>query len=153
MLLLCDCCHGHMFEGETVCPHCGAENPIREQNSIRPATGVVWMALIIASGCYGSARTIMFLPEDDIDGDGFLVAEGDCDDTDETVHPDAEEIYYDGIDQNCDEMSDYDADEDGFESDEYGGEDCDDEDDTVHPMAEELPADGLDSNCDGDDDT
>jgi len=39
---------------------------------------------------------------DDSDGDGYTVAEGDCDDNDKSVHPDAIEICGDGIDQDCD---------------------------------------------------
>ena len=38
---------------------------------------------------------------DDADSDGF-VAMFDCDDTDSTINPGATEIWYDGIDQNCD---------------------------------------------------
>jgi hypothetical protein len=41
------------------------------------------------------------VPADD-DNDGFTVAEGDCDDTDDTVYPGAVDIPGDGIDQNCD---------------------------------------------------
>ena len=37
----------------------------------------------------------------DNDGDGFTPNEGDCDDEDETVNPDAEEIPGDGIDNDC----------------------------------------------------
>ena len=46
---------------------------------------------------------------DDQDGDGFVPnnecdfgVQGDCDDTDATIYPGAEEICGDGIDQNCD---------------------------------------------------
>ncbi len=37
---------------------------------------------------------------------GILLQEGDCDDTDSNVHPGAPEIAGDGIDNNCDGMSD-----------------------------------------------
>lgn len=38
---------------------------------------------------------------DDLDGDGFTVADGDCDDQDASVHPGAVEVPNDGIDQDC----------------------------------------------------
>jgi YD repeat-containing protein len=38
----------------------------------------------------------------DADGDGFTVAQGDCNDFDASIHPGAVEICGDGIDQNCD---------------------------------------------------
>jgi hypothetical protein len=38
----------------------------------------------------------------DADGDGFTGNQGDCDDGDAGVHPDAVEICGDGIDENCD---------------------------------------------------
>lgn len=44
------------------------------------------------------------VPADDRDGDGFCAAErggADCDDDAASVHPGAEEIERDGIDQNC----------------------------------------------------
>lgn len=37
----------------------------------------------------------------DYDGDGYTVCAGDCDDTDAAVHPGGTEIWYDGIDQDC----------------------------------------------------
>ena len=49
----------------------------------------------------------------------------DCDDGNADINPDAEELWYDGVDQNCDEQSDFDQDGDGFDSETYGGDDCD----------------------------
>lgn len=37
----------------------------------------------------------------DLDGDGYTVAGGDCDDTDADTHPDAEDVPEDGVDQDC----------------------------------------------------
>ena len=38
----------------------------------------------------------------DVDGDGQTIEEGDCDDGNPEVYLGAEEVYYDGIDSNCD---------------------------------------------------
>ena len=62
----------------------------------------------------------------DQDGDGEDSADHfgtDCDDEDGTINTTAEEIWYDGVDQNCDALSDYDQDGDGSDSDAYAGTD------------------------------
>ena len=38
----------------------------------------------------------------DADGDGVTIEEGDCDDTDDSIYPGAEDIWEDDIDQDCD---------------------------------------------------
>jgi hypothetical protein len=109
----------------------------------------------------------------DNDLDGLSEDEGDCDDTDPEVHPEAEEIC-NGIDDDCDgdldeddpdllDASTFYADSDG---DGYGDpasateacdapsdhvandEDCDDGDRAVHPAATEV-CNGIDDDCDG----
>jgi hypothetical protein len=85
----------------------------------------------------------------DLDGDGWSFLDGDCDDGDPTVNPGIEEIWYDGIDSNCDGLSDFDQDGDGFDSSDYGGVDCKDEMADVYPGALDIWYDGLDQNCDG----
>ena len=97
--------------------------------------------------------------EYDADGDGYsvtgasisgTVGSGDCDDGDASVSPGASETWYDGIDQDCDETSDYDADLDGYDSDLHGGSDCDDADPTISPAASSDSCyDGIDQDCDG----
>ncbi|HIB76105.1 MAG TPA: hypothetical protein EYO58_00530, partial [Flavobacteriales bacterium] len=84
----------------------------------------------------------------DDDGDGMSENAGDCDDTDSTIYAGATEIWYDGVNQNCDLESDYDQDGDGTDSDAYGGTDCLDTNADVHVGAVEVE-DEFDNDCDG----
>jgi hypothetical protein len=92
----------------------------------------------------------------DPDGDGYG-PEVDCGPLDAAVNPGAEEVWYDGVDQDCSETSDYDQDGDGFASavapDERGlyGTDCDDRDAATSPGSEEE-CDERDNDCDGETD-
>ena len=89
------------------------------------------------------------LGRDDADGDGYTEAEGDCDDHDPSASPDGVEVYYDGVDGDCDGLSDFDSDGDGADDAAFGGTDCDDSSAETHPGAEDVPYDGWDSDCDG----
>jgi hypothetical protein len=98
----------------------------------------------------------------DIDGDGYGDPEGepidscsalngyaadatDCDDGDASAYPGAEDVWYDGVDSDCEGDDDYDQDLDGYRSSDHGGEDCDDTSEQVGPHMEEICDDGLDN--------
>ena len=86
---------------------------------------------------------------DDVDGDGYTTCDDDCHDWDSTVHPGAEEICGDMVDNDCDgSAEDVDADGDGYLDVECDGLDCDDGDPDVNPDGEEV-CDGVDNDCDG----
>lgn len=137
---------------------CDDTNPLRYPTAEElPGDGV-------DQDCDG--QEICFLDED-ADGFGGLntesrneldcIAEGlssnqmDCDDTDASINPNGAETYYNGIDEDCDGFSDYDADLDGQDATEYGGLDCDDTDPNIYnsDVIIEGIADGVDQNCDG----
>ncbi len=80
---------------------------------------------------------------------GYLEDDRDCDDARSDVHPYTLEVPYDGVDQDCDGASDYDADGDGHDAEAYGGDDCEDEDAEAFPGGTDYPYDGIDGDCDG----
>ena len=73
----------------------------------------------------------------------------DCDDTDATISPLIAETYYDGIDQDCGNDDDFDADIDGYADASSGGLDCDDDDDAIHPDQPDVCGSNVDEDCDG----
>lgn len=80
------------------------------------------------------------------DRDGYEPPE-DCDDSDPEIHPDAWDVPYNGIDEDCDGLDTVDVDGDGWEAVEVGGEDCRDGNAEIHPEAEEQCS-GADEDCD-----
>ena len=114
------------------------------------------LLLLLSAGVLGSCGTdCPELPADSVDddGDGYTEDQGDCDDGDATVHPNAQEICGDGVDRDCSDDPDdgsMDADEDGFvDATCTDGTDCDDSDPSINPDAVD-DCDGLDDDCDGD---
>jgi len=74
---------------------------------------------------------------EDRDEDGFFT-DIDCNDSDSEINPNATEIPYDGIDQNCDGSDLTDVDEDGYDSKIVGGNDCNDNDLETNPGSSNL---------------
>ncbi len=87
----------------------------------------------------------------DDDGDGWTVADGDCNDTVAEINPDMPEIS-NGFDDDCNGEADDDLDPFGVDYDADGWSitdgDCDDLDETVNPDMVETE-DGRDEDCDG----
>jgi len=105
----------------------------------------------------------------DLDGDGFgadapvtacaqpdqyvadLDGGTDCNDSDSSIKPGATEVWYDGVDQDCDGADDFDQDRDGYrsEAETADGTDCDDLEAEVNPGEEEVCGNHRDDDCDG----
>ncbi|GDX82115.1 hypothetical protein LBMAG42_39260 [Deltaproteobacteria bacterium] len=98
------------------------------------------------------------------------IPDGDCDDADASINPDAIEVVGDEIDADCDDAElcyvDADADLwrteasvtssdlsciDAGEATADQGLDCDDTDATINPAGAETAGDGIDADCDGGD--
>jgi len=109
-------------------------------------------AAILSVACFylpsSAHAALLWYPDADRDGAGdassigsVLKSKGavlnhrDCNDRNNTINPRATEFWYDGIDQNCDGLNDYDQDQDGYYETSYTvttgtytitGTDCDD---------------------------
>jgi len=111
-MIPCPACDRHIVNPGASCPHCAASlsNRLGRWRKIAMAAG----ATTFLAACYGSPTD--FVPADsgfdsnpavDLDLDGYT-DDVDCNDDDAAIHPDAEEICDDAIDNNCDELIDAD---------------------------------------------
>lgn len=95
-LVPCDVCGRHVRPGAASCPFC------RARGGRARALHVVGGALttLVLAACYGSP--LVERPDFDGDNDG-IPSTWDCDDQDPDVHPEADEVCGDGIDNDCDD--------------------------------------------------
>jgi hypothetical protein len=83
----------------------------------------------------------------DLDCDGYIDGEGDCNDFDPGVYDGAAENCGNGVDEDCDEAVDENVDDDGDQVTTCDG-DCNDGDAAINPSADDG-CDGIDNNCNG----
>ena len=92
------------------------------------------------------------IPErsDDLDRDGYSIAEGDCDDQQYAINPGRTEVCGDEIDQDCDGVDlscdTLDQDRDGYS---VADGDCNDNDISIAPSRSDICNDGIDQDCTG----
>src|SRR5690242_7624988 len=108
----CSCCGCYCLPMEATCPHCGETF---EAGAPGRAAAALLLGLALGmNGCVGQSKygvpdsgaaAEYGVPDSghvDVDGDGWEVADGDCDDDDAAIHPEAEETPDDSVDSNCD---------------------------------------------------
>ena len=83
----------------------------------------------------------------DLDCDGWIDGEGDCNDLDPGVNSGAAETCDNGVDEDCDQQVDENVDDDGDQVTTCDG-DCNDGDPAVNPAADDG-CDGVDNDCNG----
>ena len=90
--------------------------------------------------------SMSFTEDEDVDGDSFNRAPGpDCNDGNPGINPNATDVNYNGVDEDCRGGDDLDADNDGFNR----GPDCNDANAAMSPGRREVKGNFVDENCDG----
>ncbi|RME19468.1 MAG: hypothetical protein D6806_18240, partial [Deltaproteobacteria bacterium] len=147
---------GWLGGGAGLCPDCNDNDP-----AVNPSAGET-------AGDQTDNDCDGLTDEVDLDGDGYETTPAapfpekqDCCDAGTEdfpgcnaanapqMHPDAEEISSDGIDQDCNGADLIDADGDGHVASQAGGDDCDDYDPETFPGHDEVCTDSADNDCDG----
>ncbi len=106
----CPSCSRHIRTEERTCPFC--RRPSTARRAFHVVGGVV--TTLVLSACYGPPPGGGYYKDSgdtsdtgitDMDMDGFD-SDVDCNDADPAIHPEAEEICDDTVDNDCDELID-----------------------------------------------
>lgn len=117
----------------------GVDNDCDGSKDEDAADAQTWYADPDGDGFGGAEKSACSEP------DGYISVSGDCDNGNASINPDAIEVWYDGVDQDCRGDDDFDQDADGFRQ----VDDCDDENEDINPEIVEVYYDTVDANCDG----
>src|SRR5436190_21643120 len=134
-----DCDDGNVDVHPGADEHCdGVDEDCDETVDDDPVDGAVWYVDADGDG-FGGKESVTACTKPD----GCTSNSDDCDDQHAEAHPGAEEIWYDGINEDCLGGGDFDQDGDGFAL----AADCDDTNKAVRPDAAET-CNGIDDDCD-----
>ena len=122
-----------------------------EDDSLDKSTAAIWYE-DIDHDQFGNADSTTLACDQP---DGYVPDDTDCLDTNEDVNPGESEVYYNGLNDDCDADDDCDQDGDGedviSEGSCTGGLDCDDTNKDWNTSATDVPQNGDDEDCDGED--
>ncbi len=106
-MLSCTRCRRHLRDSEVICPFC--TSPLKRSRV--PEALTLGLAAVVLAACYGPGPGSMddddsAADQYDNDSDGWTAADGDCDEEQPSVNPDAAEVCDDGVDNDCDTETD-----------------------------------------------
>jgi len=100
--------------------------------------------MVIGPDVGSFAIDLRYTQDVDLDDDGYPAGQ-DCNDRNGAIHPNAVDVEFNGVDEDCRGGDDRDRDNDGYPQ----GADCNDRKRSVNPGVREVPGDFEDENCDG----
>jgi predicted small secreted protein len=101
-VIQCGACARHHFDA--TCPFCHQPAPRRRGLAVGTVLLTALTPMVLAA-CYGVGGVGYDSwdtgASNDLDGDSFTERDGDCDDTDASIHPGATEVCDDDVDNDC----------------------------------------------------
>ncbi|MCB9744288.1 MAG: hypothetical protein H6740_16945 [Alphaproteobacteria bacterium] len=106
----CPSCAQLVLGAPGACPHCGARPATPSATAAAALMGLALLGCGEKDADDSTTMDLYGVPDsgqyEDGDGDGYSPADGDCDDDNDAIHPDAEETAGDGVDSNCNDDDD-----------------------------------------------